>query len=54
MGPVAFRYYVQAAIRYIRSDAAADDHAIISCMAMILEFSIRSKRKAGFKSVYLT
>ena len=40
MGPVAFRYYVQAAIRYIRSDAAADDHAIISCMAMILEFRL--------------
>jgi hypothetical protein len=40
MGPAAFRFYVQAAIRYIRSEAATGDHAIASCMAMILEFRL--------------
>ena len=40
MGPVAFRYYVQAAIRYIQSEAATDDHAIVSCLASILEFRL--------------
>jgi hypothetical protein len=40
MGPVAFRFYVQAAIRYIQSEAATDDSAIASCMAMILEFRL--------------
>lgn len=37
MGASAFRFYVQAAISYIRSDSATDDHAIVSCLASILE-----------------
>jgi hypothetical protein len=37
MGASAFRFYVQAAISYIRSDSATDDHAIVSCFAGILE-----------------
>jgi len=40
MGPVAFRFYVQAAIHYIRSEAATNDSAIASCMADILEFRL--------------
>ena len=37
MGAPAFRFYVQAAISYIHSDAAAGDSDIISCFASILE-----------------
>jgi hypothetical protein len=37
MGPIAFRFYVQAAINYIRSDAAKGDSDIINCFAGILE-----------------
>ena len=37
MGPIAFRFYVQAAISYIQSDAATEDSAIISCFASVLE-----------------
>jgi hypothetical protein len=37
MGVSAFRFYVQAAINYIRSEAAAGDSDIISCFASILE-----------------
>lgn len=40
MGPVAFRYYVMAAIQYIRSAAAAGDSDMINCFAGFLEFRI--------------
>ena len=40
MGIGAFRFYVQAAISYIRSDASTGDSAIISCLASILEFRL--------------
>lgn len=37
MGAVAFCYYVEALIRYIRSDASVGDSDIINCMVGILE-----------------
>jgi hypothetical protein len=37
MGPIAFRFYVQAAISYIQSDTSRDDSAIISYFASVLE-----------------
>ena len=37
MGASAFRFYVQAAISYIKSEAATGDSDIISCFAGILE-----------------
>jgi hypothetical protein len=37
MGPIAFRFYVQAAISYIQSEAATDDSDIINCFAGILD-----------------
>jgi len=37
MGASAFRFYVQAAISYIQSEAATGDGDIISCFASILE-----------------
>lgn len=40
MGPAAFRFYVQAAICYIQSDAATGDSSVVSCFAMILEFRL--------------
>jgi hypothetical protein len=38
MGPVAFRFYVTAVIRYIQSEAAAGDYDIINCFVGLLEF----------------
>jgi hypothetical protein len=40
MGAPAFRFYVPAAINYIRSDAAAADSDMINCFAGILEFRL--------------
>ena len=37
MGASAFRFYVQAAISYIQSDASTDDSDIINCFGSILE-----------------
>ncbi len=37
MGAPAFRFYVQAAMSYMQSEAAAGDSDIISCFAGILE-----------------
>jgi hypothetical protein len=37
MGPVAFRYYVHAAINYLKSDAAAEDCYAVSGFASIIE-----------------
>ncbi|MHC5114005.1 MAG: hypothetical protein ACYTGP_06205 [Planctomycetota bacterium] len=41
MGPIAFRYYVPAAVNYIRSDAARGDSDMVSCLASILEHRLR-------------
>jgi hypothetical protein len=40
MGPVAFRFYVEAAIRYLRSPAAKGDDAMVSCLAAIIQFRL--------------
>lgn len=40
MGPVAFRYYVQAAIQYLESDAAENDCGFVSAVAATLEFRL--------------
>lgn len=40
MGPVAFRFYVHAAISYIRGEAANGDSDIISCFAGILRIRL--------------
>lgn len=40
MGPVAFRYYINAAIQYLRSDAAAGDSSMVSGLACALEFRL--------------
>jgi hypothetical protein len=44
MGPKAFCYYVESVIRYLQSDVAANDSAIISCFAGILEFRLSSDK----------
>jgi hypothetical protein len=41
MGPVAFRYYIHAAIRYIQSDDAAGDSCSISFLASTLSFWLK-------------
>ena len=43
MGAPAFRFYVQAAINYIQSEAATGDSDIISCFASILEHRLEFK-----------
>jgi hypothetical protein len=40
MGPVAFRYYVHAAIRYIQSKEAIGDSGIINGLVALLEFRL--------------
>jgi len=42
MGVVAFRYYVNAAINYIRSSDSTRDSAIVNCLAGVLEYRIES------------
>jgi hypothetical protein len=38
MGPVAFRFYVGAAIRYIQSEAAAGDSDAVNSFVGVLEY----------------
>jgi len=40
MGPVAFRFYVDSSIRYIRSEASSDDSGAINSFAGVLEFRL--------------
>ncbi len=40
MGPAAFRFYVQAAISYLRSDSATGDSDMINCFAGVLRFRL--------------
>src|SRR5687768_7119908 len=44
MGPVAFRYYISAFIRYIQSEHSAGDADAVSCFASILEQRIEKTR----------
>ena len=37
MGPIAFRFYVEAAINYLKSESAASNSDMVSCMAGLLE-----------------
>jgi hypothetical protein len=43
MGPVAFRFYVEAAFRYLESADAIGDSDMVSCLASILEFRLRDE-----------
>jgi hypothetical protein len=40
MGPIAFQYYAEAAIRYLQSDAAEHDCDFVSALAGTLEFRL--------------
>ena len=40
MGPVAFRFYVRAAIRYVESEYATSDSGLVSCVASIFRFRL--------------
>jgi len=51
MGPVAFRYYVRAVIRYIESKEADNDSDIISCLAAILEHRLEYEQPEEFVDV---
>jgi hypothetical protein len=44
MGPVAFRYYIFAFIRYVQSEHSAGDADAVSCIAGILEQRIEKAR----------
>ena len=43
MGPIAFRCYVHAVIRFLHSEAAAGDADFISCFARILQFRLENE-----------
>ena len=45
MGPIAFRFYVQALLNYIQSDSSIGDSDIINCFADFLEY--RLEREAA-------
>src|SRR3990172_6119818 len=45
MGPVAFRYYVQAFIRYLRSDASSNESDAVNGFAGTLEFRLEYEPK---------
>lgn len=40
MGPIAFRYYLHAAIRYIQSEPALGDSDMVNCFTGLLEFRL--------------
>lgn len=46
MGPVAFRFYSAAAIRYIRSEAASGDSDAINSLVGVLEFRLEREPPA--------
>jgi hypothetical protein len=43
MGPVAFQFYVQAVIRYIKSMESQNDSDLINCFVGLLEFRLGPK-----------
>lgn len=45
MGPIGFRYYVFAAMNYLRSGAAEADSDMASCFAGLLEYRIQFELK---------
>ena len=45
MGPLAFRFYVPAAVKYIQSDAALGDSDAINCFIGMLELRWNHERK---------
>ncbi|MBI3416870.1 MAG: hypothetical protein HY043_16390 [Verrucomicrobia bacterium] len=48
MGAPAFRFYVQAAISYIQSEASTGDADIVSCFASILEHRLEFEAEELF------
>lgn len=44
MGPRAFTYYLQSVINYLKSEYAADDDHIISCLHNIIVFRAEEER----------
>lgn len=49
MGPVAFSFYLQAAINYLKSEASAEDSHLIACLYNIVSF--RKKDKDFFLAI---
>jgi hypothetical protein len=43
MGPVAFSFYLQSAINYLKSDAAAGDGHLVECLYQIARFRMKQK-----------
>ena len=44
MGPVAFRYYLAAYIRYIQSDEASGDSDAVNCFHGLIEWRVKHTR----------
>lgn len=43
MGPVAFRFYIHAAINYVHSEHADGDSDLISCLASIFRYRLKNE-----------
>ena len=43
MGPVAFRFYIHAAVNYVQSERSTGDSSIVSCLAMILNERLQNE-----------
>jgi hypothetical protein len=44
MGPVAFRYYIDAAINFVRSEAATNESDFMNGLASTLELRLNQER----------
>ena len=50
MGPVAFSFYLRAALSYLKSASAQGDSDIVSCLCAVLEFHLQHDAEAVCKA----
>ena len=50
MGPVAFCFYLRAALSYLKSASAQGDLGIVSCLCAVLEFRLQHDAEAVRKA----
>ena len=51
MGPVAFRFYIHAAIRYVQSDHAIGDSDIVNCLAGTLRHRMQHEPLSALQPI---
>ena len=50
MGPIAFSFYLRAALSYLKSASAQGDSGIVSCLYKVLEFRLQHDDEAVRKA----